>query len=555
MLTQFDMENFALFNRVRVTFEPGLNILTGESGAGKSLALEALAATFGGRLPQERIGPWGQGTRLRATLALAEDDRRWQPLIDLGLDADAVVIVERQSGRDGRSTYRIQGQAVPASAVRTLGENLLEYVGQNQLSRIFSRSYLLDWIDSYGGLQELTHAVKDAYRTFMRYDQELTALVESFSKVGDLEERRRVLQELQDAKIEPDEDVKLGQELTRLKAGRHLMEAGQALYQRLDGSVNQMGVLGALDEAYRLSQTVIRYDADLANVEAALSDALKAVGEARLEITEWLQRVDLDPARLEELEFRADILSRLKRRYGPELADVLDLRESLVQEIQNLENIEWEVNLARRRQEVAQQALSECAQTLSSARQGLLEAASRDLTVAIRQMEMPTGHIRLELHRGAVIDEGGGDVLTLYFSASEGQVARPIVKVASGGEIARVALALAVTGHTMSGIIFIFDEVDQGLGGTSADRVGWMLRELGDRGQVLAVSHQAVVAARARRHLRVLKRVEEAQSISQVGPVASQERVQEIARMLSGSEESIALAHAKSLLDERTPGS
>lgn len=554
MLTQFDMENFALFNRVCVTFVPGLNILTGESGAGKSLALEALAATFGGRLPQERIGPFGQATRLRATLALAADDRRWQPLIDLGFEADSVVIVERQSGRDGRSSYRVQGQPVPASAVRALGENLFEYVGQNQLSRIFSRSYLLDWIDAYGGLQELAEAVQDAYRVFVRYDQELRALVESASKAGDLEDRRLVLQELEDAKIEPDEDVKISQELTRLKAGRHLLETGQALYQRLDGSVNQTGVLAALDDAYRLSQTVMRYDSDLTNVAAALSDALKAVGEARLEVTEWLQHIDLDPARLEELETRADILSRLKRRYGPELGHVLDLRNSLVEEIKNLENIEWEVNQARRRRNEAQQVLSELAHTLSSARQSHLETASHDLTAAIRQMEMPTGHIGLTLHRGDSLDEGGGDVLAVNFSASEGQVARPIVKVASGGEIARVALALAVTGHTMSGIIFVFDEVDQGLGGTSADRVGWMLRELGARGQVLAVSHQAVVAARAHRHLRVLKRVEGGQSISMVGLISSEARVAEIARMLSGSDESIALAHAKSLLEERTQG-
>lgn len=549
VLAQIEIENYALFKKTRIVFGPGLNVLSGESGAGKSLALEALAAVFGGRLLQERVGPFSDQVRLRAVVHLAPEDPRWRPLADLGLEPDSILIVERQTGRDGRSTYRMQGQPVPAQVVRAFGENLLEYVGQNQLSKVFGRNDLLDWLDGYADLYDMAAQVQQAYEIFSECDRTLRELQELTHSEPELADQRRILDELSALNLVADEEVRIGQELQRLRAGRTLVETGETLYQELDGSANQGGLLAALDGAVRLAETLNRYDSAVGNSVQALGDALKAVGEARLEIGAWLQQLDLNPQRLEQLEARADVLSRVKRRFGPELADVIGFRTSLAREIARLENLEWEVMQATRRRDEAWESLSQRAKVLSGARQAAIEWASRDLTAAIREMEMPTGTILFD-HKVDAMTERGCDVLDVIFSASQGQALKSLVKVASGGEVARVALAMAVVGRARNDVVFIFDEVDQGLGGTSADRVGLMLRRLGDEGQVLSVSHQAVVAARAYQHFRVAKVVEDGHSVSTVTRVENQMRVGEIARMLSGSTDHTALIHAQALLNE-----
>lgn len=549
MIAQMDIENFALFKKSRFAFKPGLNVLSGESGAGKSLALESIAVLFGGRLSHDRIGPWSEQTRIRAVLDLPEDDPIWESLTAIGLDRDSVLIVERTSGKDGRSTYRLQGQPAPAGVVRALGESLLQYVGQNQLSKTFTTEYLVDWLDDYSGLEQTAAAVRQAYTAFRQLEREFRELEQLGRGIGELEDKRRTSQELHELALSPDEDVLLSQELNRLRAGRTLIETGRALYQRMDGSDNGGGLLADLDAAVHLADTLVHYDPSLANSLQSLQQALRAVGDARLEISEWMEKLDLDPARLEQLEVRADELSRAKRRFGPELEDVFRFLAELDRDISQLENLDWEQSRVAERLDRARNLLQDAAETLSGARQHHLERASEELTARIREMEMPTGTIRME-RTGGTVSARGVDALDLVFSASQGQEARSISKAASGGEVARVALALAVTGRPRSDVVFMFDEVDQGLGGASAERVGWLLRRLGAGGQVLSVSHQAVVAARAHHHLEVSKVVEGDHSVSHIQVVEDNQRVREIARMLSGSADERALNHARMLVNE-----
>ncbi len=548
MIAQIDVENFALFKKSRMIFDQGFNVLTGESGAGKSLALESVVGLFGGRLSQDRIGPWGDQVRLRASLHVPPDDDRWGPLEGVGVERDSLMIVERQTGRDGRSLYRVQGQPVPAQLVRDLGDSLLQYVGQNQLSKIFGRTYFLDWIDGYGNLEPLAEACKAAFGTYRRAMSALRQLEKGGIAMGELEEKRQIRDELRALDIKPGEDTLLARELSRLRSGRTLMETGQDLYARLDGTQAELGLLSQTDEALHLAQALARLDPSLDNLSRIMGDALQAVGEARLEITDWMERIDLNPERLEELEARADALSRVKRRYGPELQDVMDYLKSLDSEIARLENLDWELAQARRQCDDAEAQLGEAASHLSLGRRALLEKAAGELTQQIQALEMPTGRVVIDW-AGEEVSERGIDALDVMFSAGAGQALKLLSKVASGGELARVALALAVMGRSRADIILMFDEVDQGLGGASAEQVGQLLRRLGSRGQVLAVSHQAVVAAQAHHQLRVHKALHGGMSESGATVVQGASRVEEIARMLSGSSHEVALRHAQALLD------
>ncbi len=553
MIAELNIENFALFKKTRLTFAPGLNVLTGESGSGKSMVLESLAALFGARLSPERIGPWGDNLTIRAALQWAPDDARWAHLEPYGIEPDSVLIVERQASRDGRSTYRVQGQLVPSQAVRTVGDALVEYVGQNQLGRAARPQYILDWVDEYGGLNEQRRTVGQRFAAWRDAEERLEDLNALSVAPEGLAEKRGRLAELEALNLQAGEDAAISQELARLRAGRHLMETSQALYQALEGTDYQPGILAGMDEALKLADNLARYDEALGDLVPSMQGAVDTMKEARVVVSAWMANLDLDPRRLEELETRADVLSRVKRRHGPELENVLSYVEALKQEIEELENVDWERERARRSAEEARHQYEQAADGLSQARQRLLSQASQTLTEAIRDMEMPTGVVAVE-HRSGEAAAHGMDTLEVLFSANQGQALKPLGKVASGGELARVALALAVVGQSDERIIYVFDEVDQGLGGASADRVGELLQSLGRRTQVLVVSHQPVVAARADHHIGVRKTLDEHLSRSDSAILVGDARVREVARMLSGTDDSVALNHAQGLLGGRQGG-
>lgn len=549
MITELTLENFALFRKARVQLGPGLNVLSGESGSGKSLALESIVALFGGRLSQERFGAWQDRVRLRAVLELDPADPLWQPLLGVGVEPDSVLIVERVTARDGHTIYRAQGQPVPTQVVRQFGEGVLQYVGQNQLLRTFSPAFIRDWFDHYGALSPLVEETRCAYRDFMEIHREAEQMQERAADLPYLEEKRALRDELKALKLSPGEDEALTAELTRLRAGRTLLETGQALYARLDGLGTGDGLLADVDAVLKLAEALARYDRSLEDSVEEIRIAAQSLGEVRREVSGWLDQLDLDPQTLERLEVRADQLSRVKRRFGPDLSDVLGFLEALERDIERLENWDWELRRLRHQEDAARERLQDCCDRLSQARQRLLAQAGEELTQRIREMEMPTGQITIERQEGPA-SEFGIDILDILFTSGAGQVPKPLSKVASGGELARVALALAVSGPTQANALYVFDEIDQGLGGASAGRVAELLQRLGQTHQVLVVSHQAVVAARAHHHFRVYKRTDQDRVMALVEPLAGETRSVEVARMLSGSQDAVAILHAEQLLAE-----
>jgi DNA repair protein RecN (Recombination protein N) len=549
MIQHIDVENFALFKRARLSLDNGFTVITGESGAGKSILLESLSATFGARLAAERIGPFADKVRLRATLAMAPDDPRWQPLAQLGIEPDTVLIVERLSTRDGRTTYRVQGEPVPASSVKKLGEMTLHYVGQNQVSQVIDPAFGLAWLDRYGHCEPLAERMRDAYLSWQHREDQLKALSDSYRQLADLDDKRRELEELTAFNLQPQEDERLHEEVRRLRSSRQIMELSGELYRIFEGGEEGDSLINQVARAVGLAEALARVDPKLTAVLNNLKEIEAVLGDVRLEVGRWQAGLDLDPNRLDWLEDRLDALSRLKRRYGPSLDDVIRYRDTLEQEIRRLENFEWEWAQMVRQRDAALESAQEIARELSLARQESLSRAAEELTATIRGLEMPTGKIRLEQQQGTLTARGW-DLIEWYFSASRGQPLKPLSKVASGGELARVALALAVVGGAAREAVYVFDEVDQGLSGVSAERVGELLQRLGKQSQVIAVSHQPVVAARANHHVAVVKRVVGATSAAEALSLDRAGRIRELARMLSASGDAIALRHAEALLTQ-----
>lgn len=551
IILEVDIENFGLFKHERLLFDSGLNVLTGESGSGKSLALESIATLFGSRFYSERLGVWGERTVLRAALALNAGDPQWQLLKECGVSSEEpTVVVERTFQRDGRSIYRIQGTLTPSTVVRQLGESFLQYVGQNQILRASSLSYVEDWVDHFGHLQELADAVRQRYQAWRQTVTRLEERQALSQELTLLDEKRQTLDELVHLNIQPGEEAQLAEDLARIRASRTLQETAQRLYGALDGGDQEPGLLARGAEVQRLLQMLVSYDRNLASTKEVLEGSLAALAEVRLDIAQWMQALEVDQGNLEILEERADVLSRVKRRFGPTLEDVLAYQGRLASDIEQLDNLEWELGEAKRAEEKARVALEEASRALSLARQEILPRASQELTDIIRQLEMPEGEICL-WNEPQVVSERGMDKLSIGFSANPGQPLRPLGKVASGGELARVALALAVMNEDSTGdTVYLFDEIDQGLGGISAQKVGQLLQELGHRNQVIVVSHQPLVATRANVHLGVEKEGSDGMSMSRLTVLQGSDRVKEIARMLSGLPDDTALRHAAQLLRE-----
>lgn len=548
-IVELIIENFALFKRAELSFDPGLNVLSGESGAGKSLVLESLSVLFGARLGADRIGRFYDRMRIRAALEIAPDDSRWRIFDELGVEPDAIIVIERTAERDGRSLYRVQGRLVPAQAVRTFGDAVLQYVGQHQVLKVADPAAVLDWVDRFGRLDKPYALFLGAYQGWREQVRELAKLEAAAQELEHLDEKRALLREIEALNIQPDEDQRIQEELARLRSGRKVMETSQALYALIDGEAGGESLIASVAEVRRLAEVLQNYDSDLvAMVEMVLS-AERALSEVRLDLSRWMDNLDLDPDRLDVLEQRADELSRIKRRFGPELRDVVDHGQALKEELGQLDNLDWELQQQKKRTKQAEALMQDAAEALTSARQAVLGQAQEDLGALIRDMEMPTGAVEFRIERQTV-SARGMDHIEIWFSANQGQSLKPLARVASGGELARVALALAVLSHSGPGTIYLFDEVDQGLGGASAERVGHLLAELGCQAQVLAVTHQPVVAAQAHRHLAVTKALEDGVTCSRVELLEGESRRREVARMLSGSDDEAALNHAQSLLSE-----
>ncbi len=552
MLSALRVENFGIIQQAEITLAPGFTAVTGESGSGKSLLLTAVPAVLGLAGNADQVGPFAASFRLRAAFSVSSSHPLWAGLHQWGVEDDDVLIVQRDMTKEGRSIYRVQGQIVPRQAVRELAPELIDYSGQHHALRLFEPSALLVWLDHYGQLDGLRDRVDSAYQVWRA---EKAAWQEMMRGARDEETMAVKSQEFADLAalgLEIGEEEHLSRELVRLHSRQQLLEGYQALSQLVDG-VDGVSLVSQLDRTRRQVEGLKRLDSAAGLLEGLIGQAQDVVDEFRLALSEWASSLEQGPDRLEEMEARASDLARVKRRYGMTVAEVIQYAEALHKEIQGWENLEWDLHVAERRAHDAEQAYRTVAQDLSGRRREAAEEAGQRLNGLIREMEMPHARVQFVLDT-AEPSAAGTDRAGILFASSAKQELRVASKVASGGELARIALAMAVLSGGKGDVTLIFDELDAGLGGESAARVGALLRELGRSRQVVAISHQPSVATQAADQWLVVRMAEDSMVRSVVKRVRGAEREREIARMLSGHADFVALEHARHLLSEGEEG-
>jgi DNA repair protein RecN (Recombination protein N) len=554
MLVELLVENFAVVEKLRLRLHPGLNVLTGETGSGKSLVVGALGLLFGGRASSEAIRTGAGRACVSGIFALPSDPALAALLSEAGIEAEeGELLIERELLPGGKSRAFAASRPVAAAFLKDLAPFLGDIHGQHDQQKLFSPDAQRDLLDDAAGSPESLDALRaawDAWRATVRELEDLDRAEQEKLRMADLWTMQR--REIESAGLAPGEDARLENESRVLKNVARLNESATAAYEAL--SESEESVSAGLGKALKRLEELARIDESLAPLSAVLKPAQIAVQDAAHELRHYLGRLEADPARLEEAETRLALIEKLKRKYGATIEEIL----SFLAEVRGrLEAVET-AGARRAALEASIARLHDAFTAAAAARSELRKKAARKLEKQVESelggLAMKGSVFRIAVEPGEPGPSGADDV-TFLVSANIGEEPRPLEKVASGGELSRIALALktCVTPRPRPGALrtLVFDEVDSGVGGAAAETVGRRLRKISAAAQVLCVTHLAQIAAFGGHHFVVSKRESAGRTLTEVEELDAKGRVGEIGRMLSGArltEE--AMRHAASLLEQ-----
>ena len=551
------MENYAVVERVRVRFHPGLNLLTGETGSGKSIVVDALGLLFGGRASPDMVRSDTDRARISGIFEAPQDPACRALLDEAGVPMeDGELLMEREVLAGGKSRAFLGDRPVTAALLRTLAPYLGDIHGQHEQQQLFSGEAQLELLDQFAGLEEEAHRVATLFREWKRIQDELSELAKSEQeklRLADLWSFQR--KEIEAAGLKAGEDSELENERLVLKNVAKLQENANAAYSALYDAPESTS--SQIRTAIKKLDELCRIDGSLQGSLETLRSAEIGVGEASRAVRDYLDRLQADPDRLEHVESRLALIDRLKRKYGATLGEVLEFLDNVRVQIEAVETAGE--RKAKLEQELAasSEAYGEAAGSLTKSRAAAAQKLSKKVEGELDSLALENAVFRIEI-QPANWSERGADRVEFLISANVGEEPRPLDKVASGGELSRIALAL----KTSVGIAgapagrksrtqrtLVFDEIDSGIGGGVAEAVGRRLKKLSAGSQVLCVTHLAQVAGFADHHYFVEKREVKGRTIAEIEELKGDARTREIGRMLSGQRVTAeALKHAEHLI-------
>ncbi|MCX7599516.1 MAG: DNA repair protein RecN [Armatimonadetes bacterium] len=568
MLRELVVENFALIDRLRLEFAEGFNVLTGETGAGKSIIIGALGAALGARVSAELVRSGEEAARVEAVFEAADAPKAMAVLEEAGLGEDETIIIARAISQD-RSRYWINGRPATQGLVQEVTRHLVDVHGQHEHQTLIHEHTHLRFLDEFAG--DETRAVLARYRQV--YEELCSARAER-ARLRQLRRERAQREdllrfqvaEIREAHLELNEEERLREERARLQNFERISEAVAAATASLGGAGRE-GAIDLLGAAAGDLSRAGEYDARLAEIAQQLDTAAVAASEALRSLDEYRELLEFEPGRLEQVESRLAELARLKRKYGETIGEVLAFAERAEAELAAMEHgEEREAELERRCEELRADA-GRVAEELSQLRRRHAERLEKTIVRELAGVGMKQAVFGVEFRREPAEDEeglpgadgqvyrateDGLDAVRFLLSANPGEPARPLSQVASGGELSRLMLVFkSVCGRGGEIPTLVFDEVDVGIGGLTGHAVGRKLAELGGRAQVLCVTHLPQIACRASHHLLVEKAMRKGRTVVVVRHLGAEERVEELARMLGGRRDhTSALSHARQLLAE-----
>jgi len=553
VLLEIVVENYAVVERVRVRFHAGLNLLTGETGSGKSIVVDALGLVLGGRASADMVRSDTERARVAAIFEVPKDAGLLRLLDQAGAPVEeGELLIEREVLAGGKSRAFLGNRPVTMALLREIAPFLADIHGQHEQQQLFSSAAQLQSLDDFAGLEGQREEVAGLFRRWKGIESQLEELNRSEQeklRMADLWSFQR--KEIDTAALHPGEDAQLEQERLVQRNMAKLQDNANAAYAAL--YEEQSSVSAQLRTALKKVEELARIDTSLQRVAETLQSAAIGVDDASDSIRDYMDKLEADPKRLEEIESRLALIERLKRKYGSSLDDVLAFLEDVRTKLEAIETAgdrraKLEEDLAQ-----ASVAYQERAAALTSARKTAADKLAKKVETELDSLALESAIFRIEVLE-ANWSENGADRVEFLISANTGEEPRELDKVASGGELSRIALALKTSLGNREGAggvrrTLVFDEIDTGIGGGVAEAVGRKLKKLSSANQVLCVTHLAQVAGFADHHYSVEKREVKGRTVAEIEELTGDERTREIGRMLSGQKVTPeALKHAEQLI-------
>jgi DNA repair protein RecN (Recombination protein N) len=553
VLTHIQIRDFAIIDAVELELSHGLTVLTGETGAGKSILVDALLLAAGGRSGAEAVRHGSERAEVSATFAIEDNEAACAWLADQSIEHDGECILRRVVSADGRSRAYVNGQAMPVQSLRQLGEMLVDVHGQMEYQALVRRSEQRDLLDRSGGHLDLLETAKQRWRSLSIVREERDRVTASAQdRDARLELLRYHLSEFQALDLKPGEFDDLAQERNRLSQGGRLASGAQEIIQLLR-EAEDVNAEQAVSRALSLARNLREADPRIDSIAKTIDESLIALREAIAAIERYQSELDADPERQEWVEHRLAAIESIARKHRVQPSELVELRGQLAAEFQRLETLEASVEQMQKRLEIAESDFVNACADLSRARNEAAHQLSEQISSLMQTLGMPGGAFEIAVRPVPKAEAGahGADDVEFLVSANPGQPPRSLAKVASGGELSRISLAIQVAAvQSNDASCLVFDEVDSGVGGGVAEIVGRQLRALGEHAQVLCVTHLPQVASQAHAHVKVTKLTDGRTTRTSLHPLSRDERVEEIARMLGGVEVTDkARQHAAEMLE------
>lgn len=557
MLVELVIENYAVIERLRVRFHHGLNLLTGETGSGKSIVVDALGLLLGGRASPEMVRTGAERARISGIFEAPEVRRARELLEAAGIEIeDGELLIEREILAGGKSRAFAASRPVTASLLKDLAPYLGDIHGQHEQQRLFSADAQLEMLDAFAGAGDLPSEVAEIYNRWRSCRGELDELERTEQEKLRLADLWNFQQrEIEAAAPKPGEDAELETERRRLQNFARLQESAGAAYAALYDSPGS--ALAQMRAAARRVEDLARIDPALAGLAENLKPAEYTVEEASFVLRDYLSHLEANPGRLEEIEARLAALDRLKRKYGSTIDQVLAYLEEVRSQLSAVETAEERRTALEQELRKLAEAYEDAAARLSVRRKEAARRLEKRVETELASLAMERTVFRVQIGPAAW-SERGADMVCFLVSPNVGEEPRLLEKVASGGEISRIALALktcvaAGAGKAARGErpprTLVFDEVDAGIGGRAAEVVGRRLKELAAASQVLCVTHLPQIAGFADHHYFVEKKEADGRTAATIQELSAEARTREIGRMLSGAKLTPeALKHAEKLI-------
>lgn len=551
MLQELSIKDFAIIDEIQISFQPKMTVLTGETGAGKSIIIDALGLLAGGRGSTEFIRKGEKKAVIQGLFTLPREANTYNILEEYGIDSeDGQIILQRDLYRGGRNICRINGMMVNLATLRKVGETLIDIYGQNEHQELMKPENHIDLLDEY---DKKTSQLRNQYQVVYQNYRKLKLSMEK--KEADekawaqrLDMLNFQVKEIEEAGLKINEEDELVEEKNKLDNFQAIHDALELSYQILSGE--KIDVVGNLGNAMNELSDVSDLSENLQEINTKISDAFYSLEDAARDISDELDSMEWNGERLNEIEERLELIHQLKRKYGDTIEDILHYHSRIEKELREMENAEQNSEKQERQLSEALEKVKELAIKLSKQRKKSAKKLEKMIHEQLSALYMDKAVFEVKCLNNSKLYSKGIDKVEFYIQTNPGEEMGPLAKIASGGELSRIMLALKTIFSQKMGVTsIIFDEVDTGVSGRVAQAIAEKISQISNNSQVLCITHLPQVAAIADNHYYISKSVNDGRTETSLKELDEKQKIREIARMLSGSEiTELTLKHAEELI-------